>query len=153
MTAKKHPPVDAAQTIRMLAADGWSMRGLASHLGTTQDTVRRWFDEQPELREAFDQGREAERHTLHNRLYRIATEDGIEPRDAAIASMFLLKARHGYREGDQGEQVNRVAITFNLPGAMPLEKFVEVEGNNDGTGDGAGAERLPAKASRATRRG
>lgn len=40
-----------------------------------------------------------------------------------IAAMFLLKARHGYREGDQGETANRVSITFALPGAMKPEQF------------------------------
>lgn len=53
MPAKKHPPADAADQIRALAADGWSMRGLSSHLGVSQDTMRIWFDEHPELREAF----------------------------------------------------------------------------------------------------
>jgi hypothetical protein len=63
-------------------------------------------------------GRKLERHTLHNALYRLATEQGDK-----IAAMFLLKARHGYREGDQGDQANRVSINFTLPGAMKPEAF------------------------------
>jgi hypothetical protein len=39
--------------------------------------------------------------------------------------MFLLKSRHGYREGEQEQQGNRVQITFNLPGAKKPEEFVE----------------------------
>jgi hypothetical protein len=41
--------------------------------------------------------------------------------------MFLLKARHGYREGDQQEQANKVSVTFNLPGAMTAEQYKVIE--------------------------
>lgn len=143
---RKHPPPDAAERIRALAADGWSVRGIAAHLGVSQDTMRdKWFDEQPELREAMELGREDERHTLHNRLYRLATEG--TGKDAAIAAMFLLKARHGYREGDQQEQANRVAITFNVPAAMPLADFMTVD--NEPASNRT--ERLPAATTRVTR--
>jgi hypothetical protein len=82
------------------------------------------MEEDTELAEAFERGRETERHNLHNKLYRQGMAG------LAIASMFLLKARHGYREGDQSDQSNRVAITFNLPGAQPLDKFLEHEPAN-----------------------
>ena len=84
-------------------------------------------EEDPVLRQAFDRGRETERHTLHNVLYRAATELG-----NTTAAMFLLKARHGYREGDQGEQANRVQITFTLPGAMQPEQFT-IQANDRST--------------------
>jgi hypothetical protein len=41
--------------------------------------------------------------------------------------MFLLKSRHGYREGDQSETANRVSITFALPSAMKAEEFKVIE--------------------------
>ena len=93
---RKNPPPDAAKRIEALAADGFTARGVAQSLGTSFDTMQRWLSEAPELREAFERGREMERQTLHNVLYRLATE-----KDDKIAAMFLLKARHGYREGDQ----------------------------------------------------
>lgn len=114
----KEAPGNAADRIEALAADGFSMRGVAAGLGTSADTLRRWFDEQPELQEAFERGRERERHTLHNALYRAATELG-----NMTAAMFLLKSRHGYREGDQADAANRVSINFTLPAAMPLDAF------------------------------
>jgi len=114
----KNPPKDAAEHIRAFAADGFSVIGVAAKLGTSQDTMRKWFDRFPELSRAFEQGREDERHMLHNKLFRLATE-----KDNAAAAMFLLKARHGYREGDQSEQGNRVSINFTLPGALPLDQF------------------------------
>jgi hypothetical protein len=104
--------------IEACAADGFSVLGVAKMLGTSADTLRRWLAEYPDLKEAFDQGREAERYALHNKLFRAALEEG-----NTTAAIFLLKSKHGYREGDQGETANRVSITFQLPGAMPLEAF------------------------------
>ncbi len=123
----KTAPANAAERVEALAADGFSIRGVAAGLGASADTLRRWFDEDPELQEAFERGRERERHTLHNALYRAATEQG-----NASAAMFLLKARHGYREGDQGDTANRVSINFTLPAAMPLDAYRIIENDNAG---------------------
>lgn len=117
-------PADATQRIRELAADGWSLVGIAEKLGTNRNTLAQWFDNDPALQEALEAGREQERHTLHNLLYRLATEQGDK-----IAALFLLKARHGYREGDQGETGNRVSVTFSLPGALKPEQFIVEQSN------------------------
>ncbi len=115
---RKNPPADAEARIKELAAKGFSILGIAQDLGTGKDVLARWFDEQPALKQALEAGRETERHTLHNVLYRLATEGNDK-----IAAMFLLKARHGYREGDQEQQANRVSINFQLPGAMKREQI------------------------------
>ena len=111
-------PANAAAQIMALASDGFSVIGVAHGLGVGKDTLARWLDEDPDLKEAFDQGREMERRALHNQLYRLAME-----KDNAPAAMFLLKARHGYREGDQSDQANRVSVNIALPGAMTLQQF------------------------------
>jgi hypothetical protein len=117
--AKPRPaPTDAGERIRALAADGFSMVGIASGFGVSKDQLDAWLEREPALREAFDAGREEERRALHNKLYRLAME-----KDNAPAAMFLLKARHGYREGDQSDQGNRVNVTIALPGAMTLQQF------------------------------
>lgn len=113
-----HPPPDAAALIEDLAADGFSKVGVARRLGVARETLSRWLDEHPELQDAFDTGREKERYALHNMLYRLAVEEKDK-----IAAIFLLKSRFGYREGDQGDQGNRVSINFTLPGAMKPEAF------------------------------
>ena len=115
------PPANAAGRIRALAADGFSVIGVADGLGVGKDQLNAWMERDPALQEAFDQGREAERRTLHNKLYRLAME-----KDNAPAAMFLLKARHGYREGDQSDQTSRVNVTIALPGAMTLAQFTSV---------------------------
>lgn len=115
------PPEDAAERISALASDGFSVIGVAHGMGVGKDAFARWMDEYPALKEAFDQGRETERRTLHNKLYRLAME-----KDNAAAAMFLLKARHGYREGDQSDQGGKVNVTIALPGAMTLQQFTAI---------------------------
>ena len=113
-------PSDAAAEIELLAADGHSILGIAKRLSTTPETLHLWFDREPSLKQAFDTGRENERWALHNLLYRQAMEEG-----NSTAAMFLLKARHGYKEGEESGQGNRVSINFTLPGAMTLENFTK----------------------------
>lgn len=115
---RKPIPCDAALRIEEAAANGADVRGIAYCVGINKDTLQRWFTEQPELREAYERGRERERGVLHNALFRAATEQG-----NVVAAMFLLKSRHAYREGDQSEQGNKVSITFSLPGALPMDQY------------------------------
>lgn len=112
------PPADAVELVRALAADGFSVVGVAQRMGVCKDTFSRWLDENPALKDAFEEGRENERWALHNLLYRQAMEQG-----NATAAMFLLESRHGYKEGDQTTQGNRVNVTIALPGAMTLQQF------------------------------
>lgn len=118
-------PADAAQRIRELAADGWSLVGIAEKLGTNRHTLADWFDNDPALQEAMDRGREQERQILHNVLFRLAVEQNDK-----TAAIMILNARHGWR-GDPAEaQGNRVSINFTLPGAMRPEQFV-IEQNDE----------------------
>lgn len=129
--------VPSAKFIENLAADGRTVVGVAAALGTSKDRLRRWLDEDPALLDAFERGRERERYNLHNKLYRAAMRGNI------VAAMFLLKARHGYREGDQSGEANRVSITFALPGALTPEQFTIEHAPK--------AEHLPVPAKRLTR--
>lgn len=122
---RKMPPADAADVIRHACATGANRLGVAIALGVSGDVLTRWLDESPELKEAFDQGREKERQTLHNVLYDCAVSGN--GKDSLIASMFLLKSRHGYVEGQQESQANRVSINFQIPAATPLEKFMVID--------------------------
>lgn len=122
---RKEPPPDAIERIKEACATGASKVGVAMALGTSGDVLVRWLDEYPALKEAFTVGREKERQTLHNVLYQSAI--GNNGKDSLIASMFLLKSRHGYQEGQQEGQANRVSINFTIPGAQPLNQFLTVE--------------------------
>ena len=68
----KQAPPDAAEVIRQACATGASKVGVAMALGVNSDVLARWLDEHPDLKEAFTQGRETERKTLHNVLYESA---------------------------------------------------------------------------------
>lgn len=120
------PPPNAVELVRDLAADGFSIIGVAARMGVSKDTFYRWLDDDPDLKDAFDLGRENERWTLHNLLYRQAVEQG-----NATAAMFLLKARHGYKEGDQSAQGSRVNVNIALPGAMTLQQFNAIGKGSD----------------------
>lgn len=113
----KLPPEDAGKRIEVLAAGGFGLLGVARAFGTTRETLHRWFDEDPMLKESFERGRELERQVLHNLLVKQAKKGNV------VAAFFLLKTRHGYREGDQTDSGNRLQITFSLPGAMSMEDF------------------------------
>lgn len=116
---KKNPPPEATDLIKRMASTGFSKRGIALNMGVSVDLLNRWLEDHEELGDAFAWGREEEHNALFNALYSQAIHKG-----NATAAMFLLKARHGYREGDQSEIANRVSITFNLPGADKLETVV-----------------------------
>ncbi|MFZ3324214.1 MAG: hypothetical protein WA190_17700 [Usitatibacter sp.] len=118
---KREPTANTAAQIRKLAATGHSVIGIARGLKVAHVVLTRWLDEYPDLAEAMAQGRESERLTLHNGLFRAAKRGNI------VAAIFLLKARHGYREGDQSEVANKVSVTFSLPGALKPDEFNVIE--------------------------
>jgi hypothetical protein len=123
---RKVAPPDAAAVIRKVCATGANKRSVAMALGAGDMTILdRWMDEDPALKQAFDEGREIERKTLHSVLYDCAV--GGQGKDSLIAAMFLLKARHGYQEGQQEAKSNRVSINFQIPAATPLAQFMTVE--------------------------
>ena len=122
---RKLAPRDAADVIGKACATGASKQGVAMALACSTVVLDRWMDEDPALAEAFAHGRERERQTLHSTLYDAATAGNI------VAAMFLLKARHGYREGDTGDQANRVSINFSLPGAISMKDFGVIENEPD----------------------
>lgn len=122
MFEKKLPPQWCAAETRALAATGHNVRGIAAYFGVSTETFNRWMEEDAEIAEQFAAGRDQERMVLHNALFVQATQKG-----NSSAAMFLLKARHGYREGDQSDQSNRVQVVFNLPGAMTPEQYKTIE--------------------------
>ncbi|MEG0052856.1 MAG: hypothetical protein RR928_16345 [Comamonas sp.] len=140
---RKEPPPDAIEVIREAASKGATKKGAAFALQVSDDILSRWFNEHPELQEAFEKGRERERQTLHDVLYDAATKGS--GKDSLIAAMFLLKSRHGYREGEQEAAQNRVQINFQLPGAKPLEAYV-IE--NGAVSADTGAKRISGKPTR-----
>jgi hypothetical protein len=121
---RKNPPPHCAAQIETLAATGFSKVGIAAHFGVSVNVLDRWLDENDRLKTAFEVGRDQERQALHNSLYKAAIDGGDK-----VAAMFLLKSRHGYREGDQSDQANRVSVVFNIPGALTAEQYKVINGD------------------------
>lgn len=116
----KRPPRNAAETISELARTGSTKKGIAHRLGTSLETLSAWMEQYPALQDAFDAGREGEHLALYTKMFELAMAGNV------VANIFLMKTRHGYREGDPIDQGNRVSINFQLPGAMSLSAFGKV---------------------------
>ncbi len=112
------PPAGADKIVEKLAAKGCSEISIARGLGVSGPTWQRWRDEYPELLEAWHKGRSKEHDALVGALYESATKQ-----KNVTAAIFLLKARHGYRENQDVTIQNKVAVTFELPGALPADVY------------------------------
>jgi hypothetical protein len=118
------PPQDAAALVAQIA----------SALEVSPQTLRRWREEYPAIKAAFDAGRQAEHDSLVGALFGQAIKGNV------TASIFLLKARHGYVEGASATP-NTVSINFLLPGAMTPEAYT--------ASLAAGAQAIPSDRARA----
>ena len=104
-------PVPFVQAVKYYASIGIDKKWMGSYFGTSDKTFSKWLDEDEDIQMAFDAGKEVERANLHNVLYRAAMAGSVVP------ALFLLKARHGYVEGQQHESSggSKVNITVNMP--------------------------------------
>ncbi|MGY0503820.1 hypothetical protein [Luteimonas sp. e5] len=116
VAADNLPPKGAAEKIERWASEATGVKAIARRLGVSLETLNTWMDRHPELRDAMDAGREAEHLMLYNALLKHLDK-------SPTPAIFLLKTRHGYREGDQSEVANRVSINFTLPGAQPMATY------------------------------
>jgi hypothetical protein len=122
------------EKVQRWASESASKGAIARRLGMDHKTFRVLMEQNPELRAAYDEGIEMEHQMLVSALKRQLDK-------SPVPAIFLLKTRHGYREGDQSQQGNRVSVTFNLPGAQPLDAFrsgTAIEHNANGGGYGRG---------------
>jgi len=112
---RKYPPQGAAEVIQQLASQGFSLIGIAKHFKVAKSTVKRWFDENESLEEAFEMGRETERQALHA----LVVQSAVMNKPANVNAFFILKSRHGYREND--------SPNTNINVAVPLQPVLVVK--------------------------
>ena len=136
------PTAEDVAFIERSAGEGCDMIEIARGLHISKTTLSRWRKDHETVAEAIEIGRAIEHKALRSKLHEKAMAGD------TVALLFLLKCRHGYREGDQSERGGGATITINLPGAMPLDKFLNVEHGPDSR-----AERLPNPTSISTGRG
>ena len=112
------PPKGADKIVESLASKGCSEISIARGLGVSGPTWQRWRDGYPELLEAWHRGRATEHDALVGALFESATKQ-----KNVTAAIFLLKARHGYRENQDITIQNKVAVTFEVPGALKPDVY------------------------------
>lgn len=106
-----------AQKIQKWSAEGWNKRSIARGLGISADTLNKWMEEYPRLRDAWYAGREEE----HQRIYGKWMEQVDLGNMTAI--IFALKTRHDYREHAPIADESAARVTINLPAPMTPEQF------------------------------
>lgn len=106
--------------VEELASRGCRVETIARALGMNPTAFVRCRREQSEVEEAYQQGLAREHDALVGNLRRAADEGNI------VAGIFLLKARHGYREGEAAGGTNNVQVNINLPAAMSPEEYTRM---------------------------
>jgi hypothetical protein len=87
------PP--AVDIVRNMARLGHPVPSIAAALGVSRETFNQCRKRQPEVDEAFAQGRAGLEHELASGLVKAAREGNI------VAAIFALKSMFGYRDNGQ----------------------------------------------------
>lgn len=118
---KKVPSKDDLIQLERLAALGYGTYEVAKRMGICRNTLLRWFKDYPDADTAWKRGLESEEHLILSELLRILKERG-----NPLPGIFLLKSRHGYREGDSAGADNRVAIQVTMPAALDVANYKKI---------------------------
>lgn len=109
--------------VEELAGRGVHVATIARALGMSKDAFRSCRDRQPEVDDAYHAGLAREHDALVGNLRTAADEGNI------VANIFLLKARHQYREGEALEANLNVSLDTGgvlvVPNKMSMEEFLE----------------------------
>lgn len=129
------PTAEDIEKIEQWAKEGCAQVEMARGLGVSKDLLSRWRTDHPAVADALEIGKA----TLHTALRSKLVEKALA--GDTVSLLFALKCLFGWREGDQSDSANRVSVTFNIPAALPLDKFMSVENDNR-------TERLPDPATK-----
>jgi len=109
--------------VEELAGRGCHVSTIARALGMSKDAFRSCRDRQPEVDDAYHAGLAREHDALVDNL-RTAADAG-----TIVANIFLLKARHQYREGEALEANVNLSLNTGgvlvVPNKMTMEEFLE----------------------------
>ncbi len=131
----KDLPHNALEIVEDMARRGCSVISISRALRISSETFYQWRKKgiAPELFEAFAAGRAREHDTLVGDLHRASKAGNV------VAALFLLKCRHGYREGEHADgRAGNVQISINMPGASKPDHYVTAKVVNElpeGDGD------------------
>ena len=123
--------------VERMAREGHAYVAIAKALRMHEQTFRRCRKDQPEVQRALDLGLAANEYELTDILMQQAREGNI------VACLFLLKCRHGWREGDAPDQ--RPNIVINLPDSHTPERYLELLNRGSGSLGGREVGVLPVE--------
>lgn len=109
--------------VEELAAKGCSVVTIAAALGVNKETFLHVRRREPAVEEAFERGRAAEHDRLVSNLNTAAASGNV------VASIFLLRARHGY-QSNEGIDVNVNVQTGGelvVPAEMTVEQYLAMK--------------------------
>jgi hypothetical protein len=108
------------QMVEELAARGCHVTTIAAALGMSRDGWMGCRRRQPEVEEAYQRGVARECDALVGNLRTLADKGNI------VANLFLLKTKHGFREGDNPElnvNINNGGVVV-VPQKQTMEEFL-----------------------------
>lgn len=111
------------QIVEELAAKGCSVVTIAAALGVNKETFVHMRRRDPAVEEAFENGRAKEHDRLVANLNTAAASGNV------VASIFLLRARHGYQSGegiDVNVNVNHGGVLV-VPAEMTVEQYLDMK--------------------------
>ena len=109
------------QIVEELASRGCSVVTIAAAIGVNKETFLHIRRRDPAVEEAFENGRAKEHDRLVANLNTAAASGNV------VASIFLLRARHGYQSGegiDVNVNVNTGGVLV-VPAEMTVEQYLE----------------------------
>ncbi len=109
--------------IRTLAERGVKETDMVKALGISYPTWKRLKEEDEKALEVFEEAKKIEEDALVGMLYEKAMKGD------STAAMFLLKTRHGYKEGAEQVNANQVNVKITLPGSMEPDQYLKEVSN------------------------
>jgi hypothetical protein len=114
------PTRDVIELVHLACGTGATIQRICEVLDIPEKKFRRFMGD-PDFKTAVQAGRQYEHDALVNKLVEVALKGNV------AALCFALKSRHNYNDTGSGNAVieNKVAITFQLPGALSPEKYLQ----------------------------
>jgi predicted DNA-binding protein (UPF0251 family) len=108
--------VNGLEAVRLMAFSGFGQRLIASRLGIVLSSLQKLMERDERVRLSWEEGFAENEHALVANLQRDA--DG----GYSAASMFLLKARHGFSESVA--PTTQVGVQIVLPAALTRDEYM-----------------------------
>lgn len=112
---RKNPPSNALAEIERLAGKGHSTIGLAKFFNVARSVIKRWFEEDERLEEAYERGRDSYRQALEEQIVSMTLAGRIP-----TGLIYLLKAK--FKMYDQPSSNQRIDVAVNAPQSVLVVK-------------------------------